>query len=152
MPATSISMRFRAKRSSDSSARMKIRYWRPPRMSDAKQARLKQWIESGEAQLHPLTFSQRELWETSPAPPADVSNHICCVINVRGLISPQDCVASVQRVVDRQEVLRLSILPGKNGPVQLTRKHSQPVMEFRDISSQAGDEEIEQQALQTFAE
>ena len=29
-------------------------------------ARLKQWLESGEARLQPLTFPQRELWETSP--------------------------------------------------------------------------------------
>src|SRR4051795_10688435 len=151
MPATSISMRFRAKRSSDSSARMKIRYWRPPRMSDAKQARLKQWIESGEAQLHPLTFSQRELWETSPAPPSDVSNHICSMLSIRGAISQADSLAIFQRVVDRQEVLRLSFLPGKNGPVQLIRKHGRPMMEFRDISPETSDEEFEELALQTFS-
>src|SRR6516165_2286434 len=99
-------------------------------MSEDKGARFKTWLESCEARLHPLTFPQRELWETSPAPPDDVSNHICCVINVRGLISPEDCVASVQRVVNRQEVLRLSFLPGKCGPVQLIRKQSEPAMRF----------------------
>src|ERR1043166_2964802 len=119
-------------------------------MSEDKRARFKQWLESGQARLHPLTFSQRELWETSPAPAADVSNHICCVINVRGLISPEDCVASVQRVVNRQEVLRLSILPGKNGPVQLIRTRSEPVMTFRDIPSQARAEEVEELARETF--
>ena len=71
-------------------------------MSDAKHARFKQWVESGEACLHPLTLPQRELLETSPAPVGDVSNHICCVINVRGLITPEDCVAALQRVVNRQ--------------------------------------------------
>jgi Condensation domain len=121
-------------------------------MSEDKRTRLKQWLESGEARLYPLTFSQRELWETSPAPPADVSNHICCVINVRGLISAEDCVASFQRVVNRQEVLRLSILPGKNGPVQLIRTHSEPVMRFRDVPSEARPEEIEELALRTFHE
>src|SRR5438105_9773953 len=104
----------------------RTRWLRQLRMSDAKRARLKEWIESGEAQLHPLTFSQRELWETSPAPPGDVSNHICCVLNIRGPISQQDSLAAFLRVVDRQEVLRLSFLPGKNGPVQLIRKRSQP--------------------------
>jgi len=121
-------------------------------MSDAKQARLKQWLASGEAQLHPLTFSQRELWEASPAPPSDVSNHICCVIDLRGPISPEDSLASVQRVVDRQEVLRLSFLPGKSGPLQLIRKQSEPVMRFRDISPQASAETIEELALETFAQ
>jgi hypothetical protein len=119
-------------------------------MPEDKQVRFKQWIESGEARLHPLTLSQRELWETSPAPSADVSNHICCVINVRGQISPEDCVASLQRVVNRQEVLRLSILPGRNGPVQLIRKQSEPVMRFRDVAPDASAEAIEELALQTF--
>ena len=119
-------------------------------MSEDKRARLKKWLESGEAQLHPLTFPQRELWETSPAPPADVSNHICCVIHVGGLISAEDCVASLQRVVNRQEVLRMSFLPGKSGPVQLIRTRSEPVMRFRDIPSKTSPEEIEELALQTF--
>ena len=121
-------------------------------MPEDNRARLKKWLESGEAHLSPPTFSQRELWETSPASPADVSNHICCVINVRGLISPEDCVASLQRVVNRQEVLRLSFLPGKNGPVQLIRSRSEPVMRFRDVPSNTPPEEIEQLALQTFYE
>ena len=82
-------------------------------MSEEKRARFRQWLERGEACLHPLTLPQRELWETSPAPAGDVSNHICCVINVRGLITPEDCVASLQRVVNRQEVLRLSFPAGK---------------------------------------
>lgn len=119
-------------------------------MSNDKRARLKQWLESGEASLQPLTFSQRELWETSPAPAADVSNHICCVINVRGLITPEDCIASVQQVVNRQEVLRLSFLPGKNGPIQLIRAHSEPVVRYRDVPSNASAEAIEELALDSF--
>jgi hypothetical protein len=121
-------------------------------MSDAKQARLKQWLASGEAQLHPLTFSQRELWETSPAPPSDVSNHICCIIDLRGPISPEDCLASLQRVVDRQEVLRLSFLPGKSGPLQLIRKQSEPLIRFRDVSPGASAEMMEELALETFVQ
>lgn len=121
-------------------------------MSDAKRARFKQWLESGEAYLHPLTLPQRELWEASPVPARDVSNHICCIINVRGLITPEDCVASLQRVVNRQEVLRLSILPGKNGPVQLIRACAEPVMRFRDISPRTPTEKIEALALETFSE
>lgn len=121
-------------------------------MSEEKRARFRQWLERGEACLHSLTLPQRELWETSSAPAGDVSNHICCVINVRGLITPEDCVASLQRVVDRQEVLRLSILPGKNGPVQLIRARAEPVMRFCDISLQTPVEKIEELALQTFSE
>ena len=119
-------------------------------MSEDSRARFKKWLESGEASLHPLTLSQRELWEASPAPAADVSNHICCFINVRGQISPEDCVKSVQRVVDRQEVLRLSFLPGKTGPVQLIRSRGEPVIKVRDIPSDTRPEEVEQLALQTF--
>jgi hypothetical protein len=121
-------------------------------MSDAKRARLKDWIDSGEAQLHPITLSQRELWEASPAPPSDVSNHICCVIDVRGAISSEDCITAVQRVVDRQEVLRVSFLPGKNGPVQLVRKSAEPVIRFRDVSPRLPAEQLEELALETFSE
>ena len=121
-------------------------------MLDDKRARFKQWLANGEACLHPLTFPQRELWETSIAPPVDVSNHICCVINVRGLISPEDCMASMQRVVNRQEVLRLSVLPGKNGPVQLIRTQREPVMRFRDIPSNSSAQAIEELALGIFYE
>ena len=121
-------------------------------MSDAKRARLKEWIESGEAQLHPITLSQRELWEASPAPPSDVSNHICCVIDVRGLISSEDCITAMQRVVDRQDVLRVSFLPGKNGPVQLVRKSAEPAIRFRDVSPGLPSEQLEELALETFSE
>lgn len=121
-------------------------------MPNDNRDRLKKWLESGEAQLYPLTLSQRELWETSPAPPADVSNHICCVIKVRGSIPPEDCVASIQRVVDRQEVLRLSFLPGKNGPVQLIRSRGEAVVRFRDVPVDTTSEEIEELARETFYE
>src|SRR3954470_23344408 len=117
-------------------------------MSDSRQARFKQWLETGEAKLQPLTFSQRELWETSPAPPGDVSNHICCVIKVRGLITPEDYVASIQRVIDRHEVLRLSFLPGKNGPMQLIRKRAETTPHFRDVPRQTTTEELEELALE----
>ena len=71
-------------------------------MSADKRTRLKQWLASSEASLHPLTFPQRELWEASPAPVADVSNHICCLIRVQGLIAPEDCRAAIQLVVQRR--------------------------------------------------
>ncbi len=55
-------------------ARRDVRIPMPSRDADApslsswmqpdNRARLKQWLESGEARLQPLTFPQRELWET----------------------------------------------------------------------------------------
>jgi hypothetical protein len=119
-------------------------------MSEEKRDRFRQWLERGEAGLHPLTFPQRELWEASPAPVTDVSNHICCIINVRGGMSQRDSAASLQRVVNRQEVLRLSFLPGKNGPIQLVRKRSEAAIQFRDVSPQTRSEEIEELARESF--
>ena len=49
-------------------------------MSEDRRTRLKRWLESGEVSLQPLTFPQRELWESSPIPVADPSNHICTFI------------------------------------------------------------------------
>jgi hypothetical protein len=104
-------------------------------MPDIAHTRLKNWLESGAARLHPLTFPQRELWEASAVPPADASNHICTFMEVHGEITNEDCLAAMQRVVNRHEVLRLSILPGKDGPLQLIRATGAPSMEFHDLST-----------------
>lgn len=103
-------------------------------MAEDTRARLKQWLESGEVRLQPLTLPQRELWETSPVPPGDVANHICTFIQVRGKMTEPDCIASLQKVVDRHEVLRLSFLPGKTQPLQLIRATSAPNLIFREIT------------------
>src|SRR5467141_4624553 len=100
-----------------------------------QRARLKQWLDRGEAQLHPLTFPQQELWEVSPVPVEDNANHICCLINVHGLLAERECRAAIQRVVDRQEVLRLSILPGKERPLQVIRKSGGVNVEFGEGAS-----------------
>src|SRR4029078_63833 len=99
-----------------------------------QRARLKQWLARGEAQLHPLTFPQRELWEVSPVPAEDNANHICCLINVHGLLTERECRAAIQRVVDRQEVLRLSLLPGKERTLQTIRKSCGINFEFREVA------------------
>ena len=67
-------------------------------MSQDNRTRLKQWLESGEVRLQPLSFPQRELWETAAVPAADVSNNICALIHVRGLLTPQGSEAALQRM------------------------------------------------------
>ncbi len=120
-------------------------------MSDDNRARLKQWLESGEIRLQPLTFPQRELWETSPVPAADVSNNICAMIHIRGLLTPQGSEAALQKVVDRQEVFRLSFLPGKGQPMQMIRKSGKPALLFRTLTaSQNNLEAIEELAAEIF--
>lgn len=119
-------------------------------MSDDKRSRLKEWLATGEARLQPLSFSQRELWEASPVPPGDVSNHICTYMEVRSGISPKECLAGLQRVVDKQEVLRLSVLPGKNGPLQLIRKTAVPVMEYSELPPGAPPEALEEKLQHAF--
>jgi hypothetical protein len=104
-------------------------------MAETNRARLKQWIESGEVRLHPLAFPQRELWEASPVPPADTSNNIRAFINVRGSLAPGACEAALQKVVDRQEVLRLSFLPGQERPLQVIRREGKAELQFRELSS-----------------
>ena len=116
-------------------------------------ARLKQWLESGEAKLYPLTFPQRELWEVSPVPVTDTANHICCLIEVRGLLTERDCRAAIQSVADRQEVLRLSFLPGRERPLQMIRKHCEANCVFRELAPTDGrPERIEELAAEIFSE
>jgi hypothetical protein len=122
-------------------------------MSEDKRALLKKWLANGETILQPLTFPQRELWETSPVNVTDIANHICCLIQLRGVITPQACEAALQRVVERQEVLRLSFLPGKERALQMIRQNSEPNFRFRELSSGQGHEEaIEELAREIFSE
>ena len=114
-------------------------------------ARLKQWLESGEVRLQPLTFPQRELWETSPVPAADVSNNICAFIQTRGLLTPRGSQAALQKVVNRQEVFRLSFLPGKDQPLQMIRNTGKPMLTFHDLpAAQRHPEAIEERAKEVF--
>ena len=101
-------------------------------------ALLKQRLESGQLRLQPLTFPQRELWETSPVPVADMANHICCLIEVRGKLTPGDATGAVQQVVNRQEALRVSFLPGKERPLQAIREDSTANFRFRELSPSQG--------------
>ncbi|MDI1312864.1 condensation domain-containing protein [Prosthecobacter sp.] len=120
-------------------------------MSQDTRSRLKQWLESGEARLQPLTFPQQELWQASPVPAGDVANHICALINVRGPITPQGCEAAVQKVSERQEVFRLSFLPGKEQPMQLIRRSSRQILQFRELSpEQQEPEAVEELAQEIF--
>lgn len=122
-------------------------------MSDDKRAILKQWLASGKATLQPLTFPQRELWESSPVPVADMANHICSLIDIHGTITPQACEAALKSVVERQEVLRLSFLPGKERALQMIRQSSEPNFHFRELTAaQRKDEAIEELATEIFSE
>ena len=122
-------------------------------MSGDKRTLLKQWLANGKASLQPLTFPQRELWEASPVSVTDSANHICCLIHLRGVIAHQACEAALQRVVERQEVLRLSFLPGKDRPVQMIRQSSEANFRFRELSSAQGHQEaVEELAKEIFSE
>jgi hypothetical protein len=122
-------------------------------MSADKRARLKQWLASGEARLQPLSFPQRELWEASPVAVGDMANHICAFIEVRGLLTEKDSHAAIQAVVNRQEALRLSIIPGKDQPLQMVRSTFEANLSFRDLAgAERTPEGIETIAKQIFAE
>jgi hypothetical protein len=108
-------------------------------------ARLRQWLDSGEAQLHPLAFPQRELWETSPVAVEDNANHICCLLEIHGMLTEAQARAAIQGVIDRQEVLRLSILPGKERPLQMIRKSFGINFDYREVA------DTRRQALEEFA-
>jgi len=122
-------------------------------MSGDKRALLKQRLESGEIRLQPLSFPQRELWETSPVPVTDMANHICCLIEVRGKVTPIHVTAAIHLVVQRQEALRVSFVPGKERPLQMIRREGIPNVRFRKLSpEQSTPEAIEAIASEVFSE
>ena len=97
-------------------------------MEKDPRARLKEWLESGQASLHPLTLTQRELWETSPVPPGDPANHICSYFEVEGPLTFEHSRAAISRVVERQEAMRTSFLPGRDRPLQIVRSTGEIVL------------------------
>src|SRR5687767_7544658 len=103
-------------------------------MQQDSRSRLKQWLESGEARLAPLSYPQRELYENSPVPVECLGNHICCYIEIKGKLTEEETENAIQRVVDRQEALRTSLLPGKDRPLQLIRSKSPTHLKYRELS------------------
>lgn len=108
-------------------------------MIEDKRVRFKQWLESGEARLLPLTLPQRELWENPPVPVADAANHICGFIGIKGAITFEQCREALDRVVARHEALRTTFLPGKERPVQMVRRSGTGNLVFRDLSGMEED-------------
>ncbi len=122
-------------------------------MAEDARARLKEWLASGQARLVPLTFPQRELWETAPAPPADPSNNICALLDIRGPLTLDMCREALGMVIARQEALRTTILPGKERPVQLVRASGEPVATKVELPpGAAGDEAVIAALAPHFAE
>ena len=116
-----------------------------------KRALLRQRLESGEARFHPLSFPQRELWETSPVAVADSANHICAFIEIKGNITFKQVEAAIQRVAERQEAMRVSFVPGKGGALQMVRSNARASLLYRELSSaEARPEAIEEVMKATF--
>jgi hypothetical protein len=91
-------------------------------MEQDPRTQFKRWLESGEARLHPISLQQRELWETS-----------------------------LQRVIERQEAMRISFLPGKERPLQMIRSTSTAVLGYRELpASEAGPETLEEVMQETY--
>lgn len=103
-------------------------------MESDPRARLKEWLASGQARLQPLTFPQRELWETSPVAPGDPANHICSIFEIRGPFPIDQCEEALRKVADRQEAMRTSFLPGKERPVQVIRAKGEAVLSYRELT------------------
>src|SRR3954469_13262940 len=103
--------------------------------SEDKRALLRERLKSGEIRAHPLSFPQRELWETSPVAVADPANHICGFIEIKGGITFKEAEMAIQRVADRQEALRISFLPGKERVLQMVRSNAKASLGFRELSS-----------------
>lgn len=121
-------------------------------MSDDKRARLKQMLQSGEIRLQPLTFPQRELWEAMPVPVGDPANHICSVIYVRGKMPAEMCVYTLEKVVERQEVLRQAFLPGKDRPFQMIRNAGEASYRFMEVPADTTDAQVEAHVQDVFRE
>lgn len=120
-------------------------------MAGEAQARLKEWLATGKARLEPLSFPQREIWETSAAPPDDPSHLICCYLDIRGPLTRPMCEEALGHVIVRQDALRTTILPGKTRPLQLVRTRATPVMGYRELAPHGAEgETLLEEMQETF--
>jgi len=116
-------------------------------------ARLKQALANGEARLQPLTFPQREIWETSPIAPGDPANNIGSFFEIKGPITYELCEAAVQKAAGRQEVMRTSILPGKERPLQIIRSTGEAAIRYRELTeSESKPDTLEEVLIESFRE
>src|SRR5436190_5358947 len=121
-------------------------------VSADKRALLRRRLESGEARLHPITFPQRELWETSPVAVADPANHICAFVEIKGKVTFKEAEMAIQRVADRQEAMRISFLPGKERVLQMIRAGGRVLLGYRELSSaEARPEALEELMKETYS-
>jgi hypothetical protein len=119
--------------------------------SEDKRALLRQRLENGEIRVHPLAFPQRELWETSPVAVEDSANHICGFVDIKGRITFKEAEMALQRVVDRQEAMRISFVPGKERVLQMVRASSRASLGYRELSSvEARPEAIDELMKENF--
>ena len=59
---------------------------------------------------------------------------------------PEQCEAALQRVIDRQEAMRISFLPGKERPLQMIRTTVAAVLGFRELVRRGDDLKLEDDA------
>jgi len=124
---------------------------RPETVSGDKRALLRQRLESGEARLHPITFPQRELWETSPVEVTDPANHICGFVEIKGKLTFKEVEMAINRVAERQEAMRISFLPGKERVLQMIRSSAKVLVNYRELSSsEARPEALEELMKETY--
>jgi hypothetical protein len=120
-------------------------------MEQNSRTQFRQWLESGEARLQPLSLPQRELWEASPVAVGSAGNHICGFIEIKGPITPEQCEQALHRVVERQEALRTSFLPGKEKPLQMIRATGSALLTHRELNTaEARPEAMEELMLETY--
>ena len=78
-------------------------------------------------------------------------NHICGFIEIKGPITPEQCEQALHRVVERQEALRTSFLPGKEKPLQMIRATGAALLTHRELSAaEAQPEAMEELMLETY--
>ncbi len=116
-------------------------------MSQDPRTLFKSWLESGEARLQPLTLPQRELWENSPVPVADPGNDICGILEIKGPLTHEQCLAALQLVIARHEALRITFLPGKERPLQMIRATGTAALGFHEL---AAGEDLEKLIQETY--
>jgi len=97
-----------------------------------------------ESYAMPASVAQRRFWDLEEFAPGNPALHMRACVRITGSLSPEMLEKSLQRLVDRHEILRTTFDKGDEGLVQViaaSRKISLPVTSLEDFA------EVEQEAV-----
>lgn len=90
--------------------------------------------------VFPLSFAQRRLWFLNQLEPSSTAYNIPFAVEISGSLKFDVLEKSINKIVERHEILRTTILSLNETPMQIVNKHGEVKIELIDISKKNSNE------------